>query len=128
MDLRAAAAPMIMAWLLLSGSAAMARDRGPAQSDPTRAALEKALMAYEDVRALLAADATEGVRQAAIRMRAAARRAAAAAPESRRAPIDALRQSAVQLQRSAESRDGLELLRWAFGEVSRAVIALLGAE
>lgn len=87
-----------------------------------------ALTAYEDVRARLAEDRTDGVREAAERVRAESRRAGSSAPASLRPLLDALRQAAAELARKAAARDPIDDLRWAFGELSRAAIALVHAE
>lgn len=114
--------------MFLAAPDAMAGGRRPATPADTLSALETALGAYEEVRALLAADTTGGVGAAAGRIRAASRRAAREAPASLREPIAALRQSAADLERRARSSEEIEHIRWAFGEVSRAVVALLRIE
>lgn len=112
---------------------APALDPGPLELPPAALeALRTALTAYEDARALLAADAVDGLAPRAERLArslAMAEEALAAEPQAKRYVAEAA--AAARSLGAAESLDeseGLPAARQAFGEVSRFLIALAGAD
>ena len=105
--------------------------------EPVRDALRAALDAYEEVRARLAGDTTDGVAPRARRLAdalAAAEAGLAAAAEAGDAPDGDLarpRQLVAETGRAARGlaeAEGLPAARAAFGEVSRFLIAVVGAD
>jgi len=100
----------------------------PAQAQPREglsAPFAELLGAYESIRAELVRDRAEGIPASARRMAAAARRAAAAASELESGHLRSLATAAERL--AAISTTDFDALRRGFGEVSRPLVALLGA-
>lgn len=91
----------------------------------TGARIDEAVAAYDVVRRALAADQGE-VKTPATQLADAARLASASAPDSLREPLEDL-SSAAQRLAGFDSTD-LGGTRGAFGDVSRALIAVLSAE
>ena len=104
----------------------------PASSAPATEAAEaphvheaqRALDAYEEVRAALATDSFAAVGPAARSLGSAADKARASAPEGWHASLDALASASPPLAEAAD----LDAARIAFGEVSRAVVTLLASD
>lgn len=117
--------------------AAFACDRGEtpvakAEAPVTASAAPKlaatpqgALDGYESLRALLAADRTEGLAETAAALASSSKGAAEVASTKSRPHLEALSRAAAALERKAGD---LDRARAAFGEVSRHVVALLVAE
>ena len=85
---------------------------------------QRALVAYEAVRAALASDSFADVGPAARTLGSATGKARDTAPESWHASLDALASAAPPLAEAAD----LDAARVAFGEVSRAVVTLLASD
>ncbi|MBW2507616.1 MAG: DUF3347 domain-containing protein [Deltaproteobacteria bacterium] len=104
------------------------KDRAASQSSlpaATRASVEEAVSAYEAVREALADDRSD-VTAKSEALADAARRGAAGAPEPLRDPLEDLSSAADRLARV--ERGDLDAAREAFGELSRALIALLSED
>jgi Cu(I)/Ag(I) efflux system membrane fusion protein len=101
----------------------------PAQDYPpeVETALETALAAYEDVRALLARDRLEGLAARSSRLAQALRLAADGAEEGSPAAANLLDEAARTAASLAEAA-GLATAREAFAEVSRTLIPVVGAD
>jgi len=95
-------------------------------SPEARTAVDDALAAYEQLRAQLAADKTESVTEMATQLERAATRAAAVIPAPLQARAQAVASSALRLKDTAGKN--ADEIRSSFGEVSRAVVALISAE
>ncbi len=118
----------LVALIAFSGCSRKADQPEPAASSlpaPARSNIQSALAAYEAIRAELARDQTN-VRGRALELAGAATLAHDAAPEALRPPLQDLSASAQTLA-TLTTEDKKEV-RKAFGEVSRAVVALLAAE
>jgi hypothetical protein len=91
--------------------------------------IHAALAAYEKARSRLAADETAGVADDAAAIEAAVKTAQPKATPAQAPHLGALAAAAAALRTTAtEKKDDVEAVRHAFGEVSRHVIALLGAD
>ena len=88
---------------------------------PARAAVDRALTAYEQVRAALAADSVEGIAAATGTIASSAREAKASAPENLHAQLESM---ATQAEKLGGMTD-IETARTQFGELSRAVVGLV---
>jgi Cu(I)/Ag(I) efflux system membrane fusion protein len=97
----------------------------PAAAADVTTSVVQALSAYERIRALLAGDQTAGVDAAAADVARTARQAASKSSGEQKAPLDTLARAADALQ--AKSGASIDEIRKAFGELSRAVVALLVA-
>jgi len=100
-------------------------DKGSPPSMPpadSAAAINGVMGPYETCRALLAADKTEGVGECAAGIQKAATAGTATAPASAKPHLTATATAAGKL---ASSAGDLDAARLAFGDVSKAVIALL---
>lgn len=82
------------------------------------------LAPYEQARALLAADSTQGLADAAKQMEAAAKQLSASADPAKKPHYDELATAAAKLAAQTD----VEQARAAFGEVSKPVVALLAAD
>lgn len=91
-----------------------------------RSSIDRTLAAYEDIRSKLASDQIAAVSGDAQRLEQAAADASKNAPPSLRPTLESLSAAAASLQRA--SQDDPDAVRSAFGEVSRAAIALVGAD
>ena len=91
----------------------------------TRTSIDEAVSAYEDIRKALAQNRSN-VRSEALALAGAAQAAAGSAPEKLRPSLEDLSASAQRL--GAMQSDDLAEARRAFGETSRALIALLSSE
>jgi len=96
-----------------------------ADSAAAIAAVEAVLAPYEECRAALAADKTDGVAESATRIATSAATGEAAVPAAARQSMSEIAEAAAKL--GATKADDLEAVRLAFGEVSKPVVALLGA-
>ncbi|MDH3201066.1 MAG: hypothetical protein OEM15_09255 [Myxococcales bacterium] len=112
---------------LVGCSKAAPADKGPRieLTAEARLGIDRALGAYDDIRSKLASDqiAVSGDAQ---RLELAAADASKSAPASLRPTLESLSAAAGDLQRA--DQDDPEAVRKAFGKVSRATIALLGAD
>lgn len=91
-----------------------------------RADIDRALATYDDIRSKLARDQTATVSDDARRLEQAAGDASKSVPPSLRPTLESLSTAAAGLQRA--NRDDPDAVRGAFGDVSRAAIALVGAD
>ena len=91
-----------------------------------RASIDRALATYDDIRSKLATDQTAAVSDDAQRLEQAARDASKSAPPSLRPMLESLSTAGAGLQRA--NRDDPDAVRRAFSDVSRATIALVGAD
>ena len=118
----------ITASTLLFGCTKDERKAAPAESSlpaTVRASIDTAVSAYEDIRVALADDRSN-VRMQALTLAGAAEVASESAPPTLRQPLDDL---AVSSRGLAAIADGdLSQARTSFGDVSRALIAVLSAE
>ncbi len=92
----------------------------------TRSSIDRALAAYDDVASKLASDQTSTVLGDAEELERAAAAASKSAPPSLRPTLESLSSAAGGLQRA--DQDDANAVRMAFGEVSRAAIALVRAD
>ncbi|HEX6199054.1 MAG TPA: efflux RND transporter periplasmic adaptor subunit, partial [Thermoanaerobaculia bacterium] len=101
----------------------------PAQEYPpaVEESLATALAAYDEIRALLAADELEGLAARASRLAQALRLSAEAAEEGSPAAANLLDEAARTADSLAET-DDLATARAAFAEVSRALLPVVGAD
>lgn len=101
----------------------------PPQDYPPAAeeALETALAAYEGVRAVLAADRTEGLAERASRLAPALTRAADATADASPAAASLLEEGARIAESLAEAPD-LATAREAFSELNRVLLPVVGAD
>lgn len=103
--------------------------RAPSSSSPltatTRASIDEAISSYDGIREALAGD-RDDVKSQALALASAAKTASASAPESLGPSLDDLAASAQRL--GALDRQDLAQARKLFGDVSRALIAVLSAE
>jgi hypothetical protein len=83
------------------------------------------MQAYETCRALLASDKTDGIAGCAGGIAAAAEAATEGAPDSAKASLASIKTAAEALANAPA--DDIEKLRVAYGDVSKEVLALLGA-
>jgi len=131
--------PFVPRTMLLAACAAMAlalvgcsktpstTDRPQVELTPeARASIDRALATYDDIRSKLAMDQTAAVSDDAKRLEQAAGDASKAAPSSLRPTLESLSTAAAGLQ--SANRDDPDAVRRAFGDVSRATIALVGAD
>lgn len=109
-----------------AGQPAAAAEEHAGLTDGTRSSMETVLVAYEQVRAGLAADQLESALQAAARIETSAREAAGKAPPNLRPHLDAIAGAATRLK--GASKDKPDEVRRLFGEVSRHVLELLVSE
>jgi hypothetical protein len=98
----------------------------PAAASQASGPAGEVLTRYEAIRALLADDKTEGVQGAATQLAEAARTASSSAPDPRRENLTQVASAADQLREAPAA--SLAEARKRFGEVSRAVVALIAAE
>ncbi len=83
------------------------------------------MKSYEECRALLAADTSQGITQCAMGIVAASKSAHAEAPKAAHQPILSVVKAAEALAKVAD--DDIEAQRLGFGEVSKATVAMLTA-
>lgn len=91
-----------------------------------RSSIDRALGAYDDIRSKLAGDQIAAISGDARRLEQAAAAASKSAPPSLRPMLESLSAAAGDLQRADQDDPGA--VREAFGNVSRAAIALVGAD
>jgi len=103
--------------------------REPVELPPTALApLRAALVAYEEARALLAQDRLDGLSPHAGRLVRSLERAGAGVPPGDAPRISRWLDEGVAAARALGAATGLEAARQAFGEVSRFLVALAGAD
>ena len=95
-------------------------------SPEAQSSIDRALAAYDDVRSKLASDQVAAVSDDAQRLGQAAADASKSAPPSLHATLESLSTAAAGLQ--SANPDDPDAVRGAFGEVSRAAIALVAAD
>lgn len=117
-----------LALALVGCSKTPAATEGPRTELTTesRAQIDRVLGAYEAIRAKLASDQTAAIATDAQRLAQTARDAAGSAPPSLRPLLESLSTAAASLQ--GTTPDDADAVRKAFGVVSQATIALLGAD
>ncbi len=92
---------------------------------PARVGVDRVLASYEQIRATLAQDRAK-IRAPSLQLAGAAQVAMNTAPETLRKPLADLSSSSQKL--ATMITDDVDEVRVAFGEVSRAVVAMLAAE
>ncbi len=109
------------------GAKEPAKEPAKATADPAAelAAVGELMKPYEDCRALLAADKGDGVADCAKAIEAAANKGKASVSDKAKPHLEAIAAAAGNLASAAA--DDIAALRLAYGEVSKPVVALLGA-
>ncbi len=99
--------------------------KGPAYPAAAQASVDETLAAYEEARAIFAADNASGIEPAAQKLAASATKAVEGAPAAAKAHLQGILDAAQKL--GLASKEGIEPARKAYGEVSKHVIGLLVA-